>query len=91
MTHCRLKTLIKSLGGLTATATKKSNRKGTSEEDTAPPGPSRVDYVSLLIDLLREKFGNDFKLVAEYLQSESISSKKKPSKGFGTKSSDKIE
>ena len=79
---CRLKELLKLYG---RPGTKLKRKKASSDDETPAPKVEKVDYITALIDAMRlnEAFGNDYKLMAQFLIDDS--NIKKGKKGFGSK------
>ena len=80
-TH-RLKELLKLYG---SPDTKLKRRKTTDSESPngTPQKIEKTDYITTLLDVLRlnENFGNDYKVMAQFLMNDSNTTKGK--KGFG--------
>ena len=77
----RLKELLKLYG---SPDTKLKRRKTTdSESPNGTPKIEKTDYITTLLDVLRlsDDFGNDYKMMAQFLMNDSNTTKGK--KGFG--------
>lgn len=79
LTEARIKELIKSKGGGRVSLPRPKAKKG--ENGGKEAGLSKTDYLTVLVDLLRQQEENDYKKVALMLQKENQTAGKK--KGFG--------
>lgn len=77
-----MKDIVKKSGGRLSMPSKSRRGSEDSADADAKAKPQKVDYISLVIQLLGEKYQNDYKAVAQYLQTEVDA---KSQKGFGSK------
>jgi hypothetical protein len=80
LTETKIKELIKTRGG-GRVSIPRPKRKGSEDGKAAPLVKS--DYLAVLVDLMREQEGNDYKAVTLLLQAEIT--KTRGTKGFGGK------